>query len=228
MNILAPDKIQVLKQSFIFSSLSEEELGELSRLAVERKLVANEFIFWEGDIPDWFYIIAEGKVKAVKHSSSGKEVIIAFFGPGEMFGEVAVFESKPYPASSQAVTETKVLGFRREDFLNFLTKHPQVSLRIINVLSGRLRDSQNRLRDLAGERVEQRLARIMLMLSSRLGNELPFTRQELSDMAGTTTETTIRILSQWTGRKIIRSVRGRITILDETKLKLLAEGPPRV
>ena len=89
-----------------------------------------------------------------------------------------------------------------------------------------MRDSQSRLRDLAGERVEQRLARLLLMLSARLGTTLPFTRQEISDMAGTTTETTIRVLSQWKDRKIISSIRGQITIADETKLKLMAEGPP--
>lgn len=222
------NKAQTLRQSFIFSTLSESELDELSRLASERRFAPDGFIFWEGDVPDWFYIIAAGKVKAVKHSSLGKEIIIAFFGPGEMFGEVAVFENKPYPASAQAAAETRVLGIKREDFPNFLVKHPQVALRIINVLAGRLRDAQGRLRDLAGERVEQRLARILLMLFAKLGPVLPFTRQELSDMAGTTTETAIRILSQWKDRKIISSVRGRITVLDEAKLRLLAEGPPRV
>jgi CRP-like cAMP-binding protein len=69
---------------------------------------------------------------------------------------------------------------------------------------------------------------MLLMLSAKMGLIIPFTRQELSDMAGTTTETTIRILSQWKERGIISSVRGKITIADETKLKLLAEGPPRV
>lgn len=220
------DKAGILKQSFIFSSLSESEIAELSRLATERRFVPEEFIFWEGDSPEWFYVIAEGKVKAVKHSSQGKEIIIAFFGPGEMFGEVAVFENKPYPASAQSLLATRVLGIRRDDFISFLVKHPPVALRIMSVLSGRLRDAQSRLRDLAAERVEQRLARILVMLSSRLGADLAFTRQELSDMAGTTTETVIRILSQWKSRKILRSMRGKITILDQTKLRLLAEGPP--
>ena len=178
--------------------------------------------------PDWFYIIAEGKVKALKNSSLGKEFIIAFFGPGEMFGEVAVFENKPYPASAQAMSQTKVLAIKREDFLSFLATHPQVALRIINVLGGRLRDAQGRLRDLAGERVEQRLARTLLMLSSKIGSTLPFTRQEIADMTGTTLETAIRIMSRLRDRGIIRSTRAKIIITDETKLRLLSEGPPQV
>jgi CRP/FNR family transcriptional regulator, nitrogen oxide reductase regulator len=220
------EKSQILKQFAIFEALTESELTELSNLAVERSFAADESIFWEGDAPDWFYIIAEGRVKVTKLVSTGKEIILSFFSAGDMFGEVAVLENKPYPASAQAISAVRLLGIKKADFLQFLMKYPLVSLHIISVLSGRLRDAQSRLRDLAGERVEQRLARMLLMLSARLGTTLPFTRQDLSDMAGTTTETTIRVLSQWKDRGIISSVRGKVTIADETKLKLLAEGPP--
>jgi len=208
--------------------LNEDELAELASLAIERAFKGGEFVFWDGDAPDWFYMVAGGRVKVLKHSSLGKEFVIAFFGPGEMFGEVAVFENKPYPASAQAVAETKVLGIKREDFLSFLAHRPQVALTIINVLGGRLRDAQGRLRDIAGERVEQRLARTLLMLSAKLGPTLPFTRQEIADMAGTTMETAIRVMSRLKDGGIIRSVRGKTVILDETKLRLLSEGPPQV
>jgi len=222
------DKPQILRKSPAFSSLNDDELGGLADLSIERSFTPNEFIFWDGDAPDWFYIVAEGIVKVLKHSSLGKEFIIAFFGPGEMFGEVAVFENKPYPASAQAVAETKVVGIRREDLLSFLANRPQIALRIISVLAGRLRDAQGRLRDLAGERVEQRLTSILLMLSAKLGNTLHFTRQEIAEMVGTTTETAIRVMSNLKDRGIIRSVRGEVIILDEEKLRLLSEGPPRV
>jgi len=219
---------EILRRASIFSTLSDDELNELARRASERSFMSSEFIFWEGDPPDWFYIVAQGTVKVVKHSSQGREFIIAFFGPGEMFGEVAVFENRPYPASAQATTRTRVLGIKKEDFLSFLAKRPEVALRIINVLGGRLRDAQNRLRDLAGERVEQRVAATLLMLSAKLGPTLPFTRQEIADMTGTTTETAIRIMSRLKNRGIIRSTRGRVTILDKEKLRLLSEGPPRL
>ncbi|MFC1976724.1 Crp/Fnr family transcriptional regulator [Chloroflexota bacterium] len=222
------DKAQILRDSPIFSGLNDDELRELSNLAIERSFVPDEFVFWEEGAPDYFYIVVKGRIKVIKHSSLGKEFIVAFFGPGEMFGEVAVFEDKPYPASAQVVAETKVVGIKREDFLSFLGSRPQVALRIIGVLGGRLRDAQSRLRDLAGERVEQRLASVLLMLSSKLGLTLPFTRQEIADMAGTTIETTIRVMSHLMDRGIIRSTRGRVIILDEEKLRLLSEGPPQV
>jgi len=226
--LIHADRAQILRKSLVFSILREDELAELSQFVIERSFEPGEFVFWEGDTPDWFYIVAEGSIKVLKHSSLGKEFIIAFFGLGEMFGEVAVFEDKPYPASAQAATKTKVLEIKKKDFLSFLSDRPLVALQIIGVLGGRLRDAQSRLKDLAGERVEQRLARILLMLYSKLGSTLPFTRQEIADMTGTTTETAIRIMGRLKDGGIIGSTRGKIIVLDETKLRLLGEGPPRL
>ena len=220
------DRTAIIKQSLIFSGLNDTEVEELARLCTEKRLAAGEFAFWEDDPPEWFYLLASGKIKVIKHSSGGKEFIVAFFGPGEMFGEVAVFEDRPYPASAQAVEDSVALGIRRQDLLRFLSQRPEVALRIIHVLGGRLRMASSRLRDLAAERVEQRITRILLMLSSKLGNTLPFTRQEIADMAGTTTESAIRFLSGLNERKITRGARGKIIILDEEKLRLLSEGPP--
>ena len=128
------DRIQVLRQSTIFSTLKDDELAELAGLAVERSFRPGEFVFWEDDAPDWFFVVAAGKVKVLKHSSLGKDFIIAFFSPGEMFGEVAVFANKPYPASAQASTEVEVLGIKRRDLLPFLAQRPEIALRIINIL----------------------------------------------------------------------------------------------
>jgi CRP/FNR family transcriptional regulator len=217
---------QILKQTPILSPLSDEELESLAKLAHRRRLDDGEFLLWEGDQPQWFYIVEQGKVKVVKQAASGKEFIISLFTPGEMVGEVAVFQGKPYPASAQAVGPTTVLGISSQDLLNFLGQNPAVSLKIMAVLGERLRQAHARLRDLAGERVEQRIASLLLMLASKLGDELPFTRQEIAEMAGTTTETAIRVLSRLGKGHIVASRRGRITIIDETRLRLLSEGPP--
>lgn len=112
-------KAEVLKRAPIFSGLSDEDLNGLAGLAIERSFAGNEFIFWEGDAPEWFYIVSVGRVKVLKHSSQGRDFIVAFFGPGEMFGEVAVFENKPYPASAQPIAETRVVGIKRDDLLIF-------------------------------------------------------------------------------------------------------------
>ncbi|MDM8000447.1 MAG: Crp/Fnr family transcriptional regulator [Dehalococcoidia bacterium] len=216
----------ILRRSLIFSGLSDDDLKGLSELAVSRIFRGGESIFWEGDPAAHFYVVASGRIKVVKHSSLGKEFVVAFFGPGDVFGEVAAFEEKPYPATAQAVSEAEVLRIGRDRFLAFLSEHPAVALRIINMLGGRLRDAQNRLNALAGERAEQRVARTLLMLSSKLGQSLPFTRQEIADMSGTTIETTIRVMSRMKKQGIIQSHRGKTDIVDESGLRLLSEGSP--
>jgi len=203
-------------------------MEELADFTKERRFQAGAPIFWEGDSGEYLYIVADGRVKVSKVSSQGKEVIIAFFSPGEIFGEVALFEGRVYPASAQAATDARVLSIRRQDFLKLLSGHPGMAMEIIGVLSGRLREAQWRLKDLALERADQRLARVLMMLSAKLGETLPFTRQEIADMAGTTTETAIRFLSRLKDGGIISSDRGKVSILNKDKLRLIGEGPPQV
>jgi CRP/FNR family transcriptional regulator, nitrogen oxide reductase regulator len=222
------EKIGLLRRTPLFSGLSGSQLEELAGLTVERSYQAGEFILFEGDRSDWFYFIRQGRVKVVKQTPAGKDFILAVFLPGEMFGAVAVFKDIPYPASAQAIDRTSVLGIKRNDFLAFMARKPEVALKIINILSERLEKAHDRLRDLATERVEQRVARMLLMLSSKLGASLPFTKQEIADMSGTTRETAIRIMSRLSKGNIVRSTRGKVAIQDEKRLRLLAEGPPSV
>ena len=160
----------------------------------------------------------------MKHSPSGKDFVVAFFNAGEMFGEVAVFEDKPYPASAQANSQIKVLAIPARAFIDFLAQRPRVALKIIDVLGARLREAQARLKNMATEKVEQRLAGAIVMLSAKLGPSLPFTRQELAGMTGTTTETAIRTINRFKDMGAVRTARGKITVANPEMLKSLAEG----
>ena len=220
--------VLALKQSYLFTTLSVADITELVDTCKIKQYITGEYIFWEGGPPENFYLLTKGRVKVVKHGSQGRETVVAFFGPGEVFGEVAIFENKPYPASSLAVEDVEVMVVSSQVFHNFIQRHPDVAMIIIGMLSARLREAQSRLHDLSGERVEQRLARTLERLSSKLGRELPFTRQDLADMSGTTLETTVRFLSRLKEGKIITSRRGMVIIEDTIKLRLLAEGPPQV
>jgi CRP-like cAMP-binding protein len=217
-------RVKALKRADIFAGLDPGDLDSLAYIAFERRFRAGDFIFREEDRPHSFYVIADGRIKVSKSSPSGREFIVTFFSPGEVFGEVAVFADKPYPASAQVVADTEVIGIRREDLLRLLSTNPEVALKIINVLGQRLRDAMGRLRDLAGERVEQRIAGILLMLHEKLGPELPFTRQEIADMSGTTVETAIRTMGRLTEEGVIKSTRGRITVVNKERLSQLSEG----
>jgi CRP/FNR family transcriptional regulator len=223
----AADREKGLRDAFIFSSLSDTEIRELAGLSDFRRLGSGEWVFLEGDAPRYLFVVAEGQVRVVRHSVAGKDFIVAFFNPGDMFGEVAVFEDRPYPASAQASLPTAVVAVPRAAFLPFLSRRPQVALSIISVLVSRLREAHNRLKDLAVERVEQRLASALLRLSQKLGPTLPFTRQDIADMTGTTTETAIRTLSRFKERGIIATTRGKVTVVNPEKLRLLSEGRPR-
>jgi CRP-like cAMP-binding protein len=221
------DRERGLRAALIFSSLNSAEIGELAALCDYRRFGVGEWVFLEGDGPRYLFVVAEGQVRVVRHSAAGKDFIVAFFSPGDVFGEVAVFEDQPYPASAQANVAGAVVAVPRTAFMTFLAGRPQVALSIIGVLVARLRDAHSRLKDLAVERVEQRLANALLMLSSKLGPTLPFTRQDIADMTGTTTETAIRTLSRFKERGIISSARGKVTVANAEKLRLLGEGRPR-
>jgi CRP-like cAMP-binding protein len=218
--------VEFLKRSPIFIGLDESELKKLAGLVTPLHFRKGKFIILEGDKPLSFHIIQEGRVKVFKQSSSGKDFTIGVFHRGDTFGEVAVFDGKPYAASAQALDKAIILTIGREEFLSFVAQNPTVAIKIINIMGERIKSAHNRLRDLAIDKVEQRLAKVLLMLSSKFGNTLPFTRQAIADMTGTTTETTIRVMNRLKISGIIRSTRGKTVIINETKLRLLSNGPP--
>jgi CRP-like cAMP-binding protein len=219
------EKVDILRKSSIFSILTEVELVKLSRLAKERSLKSGEFLIREEERCEYFYILTEGKLRTFLYSSLGKELtLITYFRPGEILGPMSIFRDRPPSGSMRALSPTKVLEFKKEEILPFLLGHPLVMLEMIKVLAARVSELNRRLRDVAGERVEQRVFRLMLMLSHRFGPSFNITRRELAEMVGATIETTIRILSSMKKEKIIASSRGRIIILDETKLRCLSEG----
>jgi CRP/FNR family transcriptional regulator len=219
------DKVQILNKSPIFSILNESEQLELSRIAFVRQLKRGEFLFQEEESCDYFYVLGEGKIRTSLYSSLGKELTLTnYLHRGEILGPTSIFRDRPPSGSMQAVVPTHVLGFRKNEFIPFILGHPVIMLEIIKILAARVSELNRRLRDVAGERVEQRLFRVMLTLSRRLGPTFTITRHELADMVGATTETIIRSLSSLQKERIVDSVRGRITIIDEARLRVLSEG----
>ncbi len=226
------DRITVLKKSLFFSSIPEVTQREISRLFAEEKTPKEDYIFFEGDLPEWLFIVNEGRVKLVKHSDTGKDVILQIFVPGDMFGEVSLFDRKPYGASAQAMEDSTVLKLSRKDFLLFFGRHPFVATALIMELGRQLREAHSTIKSLAVDRVEQRIANILLKLANKLGVQerggiilnLPLTRQDLADMAGTTVETTIRVMSRFTKTKIVKAANGKILILDAKILREISEG----
>ena len=227
-NLLKGDldsKIAVFKQSPVFDNLSEDEFREIADLVRPRHFMKGEFIFLEGDPPDYYYIVQEGRVKLFKQSFSGKIFTVMVADRGDSLHAIVLFEEKPRWLSAQAMDKVTLLCTKREEFLSFVANRLSILMKIIGILGELVHSGHGRLIDMVGERVEQRLLNTLNMLSSKFGTTLPFTSEELAELAGTTTETTIRVMSQFKKLGLISSSRGKICILDEASLKRLSYGP---
>jgi CRP-like cAMP-binding protein len=165
-----------------------------------------------------------------KMTARGTDVILEIFGSGDSVGAVAVYESRPYPASAIALEATSCLLVPRQAFFSMLDTHPTFVRGLLVGLTHRLVELTNRLTELTGGRIEGRLARLFVKLADDMGQRRPdgtfipmqLSRQELADMIGTTIETSIRIMSRWGKERIVRTEKDGFLVVDRTALENLA------
>ena len=221
-----------LRQNPVFAALPAREVEALAAIAVEETHRTRDSIFMEGDPARWFCVVKSGRVKILRHSRTGKDVVLELLGPGEIFGGVAVIEKRPYPASAQATEATVVLKIPADPVIALAERHPAFIKEMALMIGRRLRAAHDSVASLAVDPVEARLAATLRRLATREGTRsdkgvtLPFhlTRQSLADMTGTTVETTIRILSRWLRDGILDEDGGRLVLSDWDGLTALAEG----
>jgi CRP-like cAMP-binding protein len=228
------DVAAFLRQRPVFAGLPAREMDALASLAVEEAHRTRSYIFMEGDPARWFYLVKSGHVKIVRHSKTGKDVVLELLGPGEVFGGVAVIEKRPYPAAAQATESTVVLKIPADPMIALAERHPAFIKEMALMIGRRLRAAHDSVKSLAVDPVEARLAAALLRLAEREGTRgkegegvtLPFhlTRQSLADMTGTTVETAIRILSRWLRDGLLVDNGGRLVLMDGRGLSALAEG----
>ena len=222
---------ETLKKSSIFSSLQDKELKEIGSLFEEVKLKNNGYIFMEGDPCKWLYLVAKGRIKIFKNTLAGKDVILEIKSPGDIFGCVAVLDNKPYPASAQAMEPASVIRMGRQNLLKTMETYPSLKLNIAKYFSDRLKDAHEMLKNIATERVEKRIASMLLKLAEKVGVEdngyrkidFPLTRQEIAEMVGTTVETCIRTISKFQKQGMVKSSRNMISIKTDSIRKFLEE-----
>ena len=228
------DVAAFLRRRPVFAALPAREIDALAALTLEETHRARGYIFMEGDPARWFYLVRSGHVKIVRHSRTGKDVVLELLGPGEVFGGVAVIEKRPYPAAAQATESTVVLKIPADPMIALAERHPAFIKEMALMIGRRLRAAHDSVKSLAVDPVEARLAAALLRLAEREGTRgkegegvtLPFhlTRQSLADMTGTTVETTIRILSRWLRDGLLADDGGRLVLRDRPGLSALAEG----
>jgi CRP/FNR family transcriptional regulator len=228
----SPSAARFLAQSPVFGVLPVREIEALAAVAVEEPHRAREYIFMEGDPARWFCVVKSGHVKILRHSRTGRDVVLDLLGPGEVFGGVAVIEKRPYPAAAQATETTVVLKIPAEAMITVAERHPSFIKEIALMIGRRLRAAHDSVKSLAVDPVEARLAAALLRLAEREGTRgkqgvtLPYhlTRQSLADMTGTTVETAIRIASRWLKEGLVLEEGGRLVLADVEALRELALG----
>jgi CRP/FNR family transcriptional regulator len=221
---------ELLRRTTIFRRLSADDRQRLAAAASVHSYGKGQMLFAEGDPSDELYTVASGRVKVFKTTPRGSDVILEIFGPGDPVGAVAVYESRPYPASAMALEPTTCLLIPRQAFFTLLETRPTLVRGLLVGLTHRLVELTNRLTELSGGRVEARLARFFLKLGTDMGQQRPegtfialvLSRQEIADMIGTTIETAIRIMSRWGKQDLIRTEKDGFLIVDKAALETIA------
>jgi CRP/FNR family transcriptional regulator len=227
----ALDRRDILSALPVFAGLSERDWERVIELFSERQYHKDDYIFLEGESPEAMYVVKSGKVKVLRHSTDGKDVVLRVVGPGQMLGTVAIFDGAGYPGTAQVIEDCSLLVISRNDCLTLVGRYPVFSLAVIADMGHRLRSSAEQIRSLAVERVEQRIARVLLKLAESAGSdapegrviEMPLTRQDVADMTGTTVETAIRVMSKFRRSGLIRTRRGKVVLVEISQLTDIAE-----
>jgi len=213
-----------------FAGLSERQQTDMLAGGVSRRVEKGQAIFLDGDRATGFYIVLSGRVKIYKLGPDGKEQILHVFGPGEPFGEVPTFADAVFPAHAEAVENTRLLFFSRENFIRQIRRDPDLAMGMLATLSRRLLHMTRLVESLSLQNVSTRLAAYLIKLSEDQRQaatvELDINKGQLAGLLGTVPETLSRALNRLTNRGLIKVEGRRITILDRAGLQSWEDKGP--
>jgi len=216
----------VLRQAPLFSALDDEAATALRASMSETRLRRGEILFREGDSGDRLYVIMEGKIKLGRTSPDGRENLLAIQGPGQMFGELSLFDPGPRSATVTAVTDATFVSLSHEDLLKWLDGRPTVARGLLAQLAGRLRKANDVVADLVFSDVPGRVAKALLDLADRFGRTADdgvhvhhdLTQEELAQLVGASRETVNKALADFVSRGWLRLEPRSVVILDVERL----------
>ena len=217
----------LLKQVPIFSDLSDQELTFLAARVGQRKFGEGELIFSEGEPCSGMFVVESGNVRIFKSSAGGREQVLSIDGPGGSVAELPVFDGGNYPASAQAITATALLFVSKQDFHTLCLQHPEVALKVLRVVGGRLRRLVGIIEELSFTTVRHRLAAVLVRLAKLArkpgSNEstftLPVNNNELAAQIGTVRELVSRNLSRLQSEGLIEMDGRKIVVSDLKRLE---------
>jgi len=211
----------------IFAGLAPGELAEIEELVIERRYGKGRIIFMEDEPGEAVYFLRSGRVKIAKTTPDGREHILHYIQPGEVFAEVVLFGDQTYPASAEVVEDSVVGLIRNRDMESLLIKSPAIALALLKLMSRRLREAQAKINSLAHQDAYRRMTGTLLDLARQYGVctaggtriDISLTNQELANLIGTTRETANRILNDFRKSGVLAIDRQKITITDEARLR---------
>ena len=224
--------VELLRSVPLFADLEEGELERFSQVAVPRSFPAGTRVFHEGDSSDASYIVSGGSFRVTREHSDGRAITLATLGPGEIFGELAMLDGDTRSASAESITDGTLLALPANDVRSLLARNPEIALKLVAGLVRRLRAANMRLSRQSFQTVPSRVAGILAQLS-REGQEnkdgdgdgemqevtIRMNQTDLAQLAGTSRESVSRFLAELERAGVVRSGRGRVTVLQPNKLR---------
>ncbi len=215
----------------VFGGLEEAALDAALAIAAPRFVAKNGTMFEQGDRAETFYVLVDGRLKVSQTTPAGQQVVIRYIGPGEFFGCVAVSGQTEYPGTATAVADSVAIGWDAAASRVLMERFPKFAMNALSTMGSRVQEAHSRLRELATEQVEQRVARAVLRLAQQAARkvdegvriEFPLSREDIAQMIGTTLHTVSRILSRWEEEGLVSGGRQQLTIRKPHALVTIAE-----
>ncbi|MDP1948749.1 MAG: Crp/Fnr family transcriptional regulator [Nitrospirota bacterium] len=228
-----PVLLQGLDRIPLLNILSTADRQRMLQELTETRYGKHDYIFREGDPTEYFHIVKEGTVKCVKSTPEGKECTLKMLMPGDLFCcDAAAFDGASHPGSAQPMGDVSILRMKKKSYFEMLRRNPDAAMEVIKYLGNRLNEAQEKTKDLALDRADQRLASLLVDLAARNGIPDPngirltvrMTREDMANMVGITTETAIRIMSRFKRDRLVSGTANRLLIRDLKGLKALASA----
>jgi CRP/FNR family cyclic AMP-dependent transcriptional regulator len=224
--VLVPIDQEVIRKAPLFTALDDAATASLLANMVSVKIAKGTILFAEGDGGDQLYVIADGKLKLGTSSGDGRENLLSILGPGEMFGELSLFDPGPRTSTATAVTDAKLLSLGQEKLLPWLAENPKVSLQLLGSLAQRLRRTNEAVGDLVFSDVPGRVAKALIDLGERFGKKTDeglfvhhdLTQEELAQLVGASRETVNKALADFAGRNWLKLDGRAVLITDFERL----------
>jgi len=231
MLVIDPLAPHTLAAAELFRGLPPSALEGVAVSARARRLPKDFRLFSQGDEGVRAHAVIEGGVRIAQCGSDGAQVVLRFIGPGEIFGTVSLFTDGRYPADAITLAETLEVSWSEADLLDLIHRHPQIGVNVIRIIGKRLQEVQERVRELATQSAERRVAHAVLRLAHQAGRstlngtaiEFPLRRKDVADIAGTTLHTASRILTAWEKAGLLATDRQSLTIRQPSEILRIAE-----